>query len=290
MAATVTASFNALLEDLKLTERQQAVARERISHLKTYFSPPRYQIGMAPWAIGSYGRETLIRWERDIDVMVALSVPAYWEQFKSDSRLYLYWIRDNLNNEYPDTKVSSKEVAVRMFLSENLQVDLVPAFIRSGGGFYIPDGSKRWTSTNPLFHDELVTNANVRLGGSLKPLIRVMKAWNIANGGHLRSFHLEMMVERMWQGRTSMPSLPIALASTLAAAAGWVSQQFGDPWIPSQRIDAYLSAQDRALMVRFFMTDGVDAAKANVAEADGRQAEAVDLWDAIFARKSAAFH
>lgn len=210
--------------------------------------------------------------------------------FKNDSRQFLYWVRDYLNKEYPDTKVSSKEVAVRMFLSENLQVDLVPAFARSGGGFYIPDGSKGWASTNPPFHDELVADSNVRLDGSLKPLIRVLKAWNIANGSHLRSFHLEMMVERMWQTRTSMPSLPIALASSLTAAASWVKDPFGDPWMPSQRIDSYLSAADRALMVRFFTTDGANAAKANAADAGARQAEAVGLWDAIFAKYAAAFH
>jgi Second Messenger Oligonucleotide or Dinucleotide Synthetase domain len=290
VAATVTASFNALIDDLKLTARQREVADARVSHLQSYFSPPMWQIGKAPWVIGSYGRETLVRWERDLDVMVALSVPAYWESFKSDSRRYLYWVRDYLNKEYPDTKVSSKEVAVRMELSDNLQVDLVPAFARSGGGFYIPDGSKGWTSTNPPFHDELVADSNVRLDGSLKPLIRVMKAWNIANGGHLRSFHLEMMVERMWQTRTSMSQLPIALASTLAAAAGWANQPFGDPWMPTQRIDAYLTATDRTKVVGFFTTDGANAAKANEAEAAERQAEAVDLWDAIFARKSVAFH
>jgi hypothetical protein len=290
MAATVTASFNALLEDLKLTERQQTVARERVSHLQTYFSPPMWQIGKAPWAIGSYGRETLVRWERDIDVMVALSVPAYWEAFKDDSRRYLYWVRDYLNKEYPDTKVSSKEVAVRMELSENLQVDLVPTFIRSGGGFLMPNGSAGWMATNPPFHDEMVAASNIRLGGRLKPLIRVMKAWNIANDGHLRSFHLEMMVERMWQKPTAMPTLPIAMASTLTAAAGWANDPFYDPWMPTQRIDSYLSDASRATVVGYFATDGADAAKANLAEAAGDQAKAVDLWDAIFRRTAPAFH
>lgn len=292
MAATVAASFAALVEDLKLTDRQKEVAQGRITHLQSYFTAPRFQIRTPARAIGSYGRETVVRWERDIDVIVSFADNPYWDRYKSDSRAFLYWVRDGLNSEYPGTKVSSKEVAVRMMLSDNLQVDLVPAFGRDaqGGGFFIPNGSRGWQATNPLYHDKLVADGNVRLGGRLKPLIRVMKAWNIANGAHLRSFHLEMMVERMWRTPTSMPGLPIAMASTLTAAAGWVGSPFPDPWMSSQYIDSYLTPAERTLMVGYFTTDGTNAAKANVAEDAGRQAEAVDLWDAIFARKVAAFH
>jgi hypothetical protein len=292
MAATVSASFAALLEDLKLTARQKEVADGRIAHLRSYFSAPNFLIRTPARAIGSYGRETLVRWERDIDMIVSFSDDPYWPRYTGDSRAFLYWIRDGLNNEYPGTKVSSKEVAVRMMLSDDLQVDVVPAFGRDaqGAGFFIPNGSRGWQATNPLYHDQLVTNSNVRLGGQLKPLIRVLKAWNIANGSHLRSFHVEMMVERMWQERTALPALPIATASSLTSAAGWVAQRFPDPWMTSQYIDSYLSNSERALVVGFFKTDGANAAKANVAEAAGRHIEAVDLWDAIFARKVAAFH
>lgn len=51
-----------------------------------------------------------------------------------------------------------------------------------------------------------------------------------------------------------------------------------------------LSTADRAKVVRFFETDAADGARANAAAAAGRQAEAVDLWDAIFSREASAFH
>lgn len=293
MAATVTASFSALLGDLDLSDRQKALAEGRIEHLKSYFAAPAFEVRTPARAIGSYGRGTLVAWERDIDVIVALTDDPYWERYKGDSRSFLYWIRDGLNNAYPGTKVSSKEVAVRMFLSENLQVDLVPAFGRDaqGNGFFIPNGSRGWLATNPLYHDHLVATSDARLGGRLKPLIRVIKAWNLANGHHLKSFHVEMMVERMWHDVSSIPaSMPVAMASSLKAAASWLLNPFPDPWMSSQNIDLYLSATDRAKVVGFFETDAADGARANAAEAAGRQAEAVDLWDAIFRRAASAFH
>jgi len=79
------------------------------------------------------------------------------------------------------------------------------------------------------------------------------------------------------------------LSSRTAAYVGRLTP-FYDPWMPTQRIDSYLSDASRATVVRYFATDGADAAKANAAEAAGRQAEAVDLWDAIFRRKAPAFH
>jgi SMODS domain-containing protein len=293
MGPTATASFNTLLRDLNLSDRQVALAEGRIAHLQSHFSAPAFQVRMPPRAIGSYGCGTLVAWERDIDVIVALADAPYWERYKNDSRTFLYWIRDGLNTAYPGTKVSSKEVAVRMFLAENLQVDLVPAFGRDtqGAGFYIPNGSRGWLETNPLFHQELVAKSDARLGGRLKPLIRVMKAWNLANGHHLKSFHVQMMVERMWKEASSMPaSVPVAMASSLKAAASWLANPFPDPWFPTQKIDSYLSAADRAKVIGYFETDAADGAKANAAEAAGRHAEANNLWDSIFRRASSAFH
>jgi hypothetical protein len=179
-----------------------------------------------------------------------------------------------------------------MMLGDDLQVDLVPAFGRDaqGGGFYIPDGFGGWRQTNPLYHHQLVANSDQRLNGRLRPVIRVMKAWNLANGRHLRSFHLEMMVERMWQKVAGLPAMPDAVASTLKAAASWAAAPFADPWDAPQKIDSYLTEAERDLVVRYFDVDAANAAKAISSAASGQQATAVDLWDAIFNRKVSSFH
>src|SRR5439155_17116789 len=106
-----------------------------------------------------------------------------------------------------------------------------------GDGYFRPNGAGRWRRTNPIYPQPLIDNANTRLGAQLKPLIRVIKAWNLANGAHLHSFHLEMVVERMWRNATSLPSLPAAVAKSLETAPSWLVSAFSDPWDSDQSID-----------------------------------------------------
>lgn len=189
MPTTVTAAFDELLGRLRLTDQQKKVARGRVNHLREFFDN-NYEVAKSAWPIGSYGRDTIIRPERDIDVMVALSVSAYWSTYQSDSAKFLRWIRDGLNREYPDTRVNTRQIAVVIGLGEGLQVDLVAGFRRNGGGFLIPKGSGGWMPTNPPFHDELMEKSNLRLDSSLKPGVRLMKEWNRQNHGYLQSFHM----------------------------------------------------------------------------------------------------
>ena len=289
MPPTVAAAFDALLADLRLTSAQQAIARGRIAHLRSLFTD--YAVSRQPWAIGSYGRSTIIRRERDIDVMVALSVSEYWARYEGDSRLFLRWLRDGLNRQYKNTRVGVRGMAVHLALGEDLEVDLVGGFHRKGGGFVIPDGSGGWQATNPPFHDQLMTDANVRLNSDLKPLVRVMKAWNImGNGGRLRSFHLEMVVERVWQKANTLPAMPVAVAATLKTGAGWVRAAHPDPWAGSgQRLDSYLSAEKRAAVAKTMDEDAVRAQAAVDYVAAGQTAKAFERWGIVFNHQFPAY-
>lgn len=207
MAYTVGGGFTALLEDLSLTTTQKTTAEGRVSHLETYFTN-NVVCAEPPFEIGSYERGKVIRRRRDIDVMVALDYPTYKASYDDDSAAMLRWLRDRLNLEYGSTTVSTKQVAIRMALGDGLQVDLVPTFPRKGGGYLMPNGSGRWRSTNPPYHAAAMSRANSDLDLKLKPLVRVMKAWNDANSHHLQSFHLEMMIWEMWHNES--PAGPAA--------------------------------------------------------------------------------
>lgn len=290
MATTVAGAFTELQGRLALTPNQRAIAAGRVASLKTFFTT-NYVVAKEPWAIGSYGRETIVRPERDIDVMVALSVDDYWARYQFDSANFLRWLRDGLNRQYASTQVGVRGMTVHLALGEGLEVDLVPGFYRNGGGFYIANGAGGWQSTNPPFHDDLMTNANVRLGGQLKPLVRVMKAWNITgNYGYLRSFHLEMMVEQMWRSATSLPAMPEAVAKTLKAGGGWVRATHPDPWPGSgQNLDSYLSTARRAASAQNMDEDAVRAQAALDYVAAGQTANAFDRWDVVFGRQFPAY-
>ena len=289
MPASGQAAFDEMLADLRLTDRQREVARGRIGHLDTFFRT-NYQLGKAPWAIGSYNRETLIRWERDVDVMVALSVAAYWPRYKDDSRAFLAWIRDGLNREYHTTRVSTRLISVRLFLGEEMEVDLVPSFVRQGGGYLIPNGLGGWRSTNPPFHHDLIKAANVRLASRLKPLVRLLKAWNNANEHPLRSFHVEMMVLSAHRTAYAVPAWSTAVAQSLASLAGQVAARCPDPWAPPlQFIDDDLSGIERQSARNMLAADAASAARALQLEQSGRHRQAFGEWDKVYRGKFPAY-
>lgn len=181
----------------------------------------------------------------------------YKARYDNDSAGMLRWLRERLNIEYGSTTVSTKQVAIRMALGDGLQVDLVPTFPRKGGGYLMPNGSGGWRSTNPPFHAAAMSRANVDLDLDLKPLVRVMKAWNDANSHHLQSFHLEMMVWEMWRKETALPALPQAVADTLRKGVTWMKDPLNDPWpdAPNRAIDTYLSSDERGVVCRLFEAD-----------------------------------
>jgi hypothetical protein len=285
MPYTVPVGFDTLLSDLALTPKQREVADGRVNHLRTYFSNNSIMCASLPFAIGSYERSTAIRWYRDIDVMVALDYPTYKARYDNDSAGILRWLRERLNVEYGGTTVTRRQVAIRMALGEGLQVDMVPTFPRRGGGYLMPNGSGGWLATNPPYHATLIKDSNVRLDSRLKPLVRLMKAWNEANGRHLHSFHLELMVEEMWQTKSAIPEYSVAVAETLRMGETWIKHRSSDPWLdPGFRyIDDYLTSGERALVGRNFAEDAKRAADALAYAARGQNASAYDRWRVVFA-------
>jgi SMODS domain-containing protein len=216
--------------------------------------------------------------------MVALDYPTYKDRYDDDSAAMLRWLRDRLDAEYSNTAVSTKQVAIRMALGDGLQVDLVPTFPRKGGGYLMPNGSGGWRSTNPPFHAAAMSRANADLNLKLKPLVRVMKAWNDANGHHLQSFHVEMMVWEMWHNDKVLPALPQAVSDTLRKGVTWMKYPMNDPWTDAgtRAIDAYLSTEERGVVSRLFDADHGRAEQAIAYDLAGKTEEAFERWGVVF--------
>lgn len=290
MPYTVPAGFDALLEDLTLTPSQKALASGRFTHVFDYFVASDIVCAEYPFKIGSYERSTVIRWRRDVDVMVALDYPTYKARYDNDPGAMLRWLRERLNKEYGSTTVTRSGVAIRMLLGEGMQVDLVPTFPRKGGGYLMPNGKDGWQSTNPPYHASKMTDANVALGSKLKPLVRVMKAWNEANSHHLQSFHLEMMVWEMYKNAKALPVLPQATADTLRKLDTWLGYSMSDPWSGATKaIDTYLSSDERTLVRRLAEADRKRADDALAYQAAGKNKEAYERWGVVFGRKFPAY-
>jgi|GEM_PF-2085126 len=281
MAISVSGAFTDLLTRLRLTEPQSATAATRVTGIKAFLND-HFTMAEAPFTIGSYRRGTIIRPERDLDILAPFSYSHYKARYDNDSRALLYLLRDRLNDGYATTTVSARQVAVRLDFSV-IRADVVPAFRRDGGGYFIPNGKNRWSATNPAYHTRLITDRNQALENMLTPLIRIIKFWNLQNGAHLTSFHTELMVWRMWREAKTLPTTYAKrVESTLVALPSWVRSEFHDPWEAGGRIDGYLSAEERARVVRMLDQDAKGAKSALELEAAGKLAKAFDAWNSIF--------
>ncbi len=282
MATTVIGAFSELHGRQGLTTNQRSTATTRVGSLKTFFLN-NFTMRESVFPIGSYKRETICSGERDIDLMACLEpygTTDYWGSYKNDSKACLYWVRDRLNNRYYATKVSSRKVCVKLDFTD-IVTDVTACFPRQGGGYLMPDGSGGWMATNPPFHATFMTDANKDHDSKLKPLVRLIKAWNIANSHHLSSFHVELMVERIHRG-TTIRSHPEEVAYTLRNLPAQVRSSFTDPWTGGGRVDSYLSADTRAMVARMLEDDADRAEKAEEHRLAGKMTLAFERWDVVY--------
>jgi hypothetical protein len=279
MATTVISAFDTLLARQRLTDNQESVAKSRVAALSDFFNN-NFAMAETPFTIGSYARGTLCAGERDIDMMAPFSASDYWERFKNDSRTFLYWVRNTLNDRYATTKVSSRQVAVKLDFT-TIAADVVPCFKRTGGGYVMPNGQGGWMATNPPYHTRLIADAHRAHGYRLKPLIKLIKAWNIANSHHLSSFHVELMVERMKRGH-AVGEWPAEVAAVLRAMAGWLGYTFPDPWPSGTQVDSYLSSETRQKVILMMESDAKTAAQAEEYRRAGKNKDAFERWGVVY--------
>lgn len=142
---------------------------------------------------GSFSRGTILPRlydsESDIDYMIKFK-----DAFNITPQTYLNWLKQFANKYYSRSEIHQDYPTIALELN-HIKFELVPAVCPWGGyGLQIPAPKSdilNWINTDPeqLRIDEL--NANARCGFKLKPMIRLMKYWNIRNGRIVSSYELE---------------------------------------------------------------------------------------------------
>jgi hypothetical protein len=125
----------------------------------------------------------------------------------------------------------------------------------------------------------------------LKIIVRLMKYWNIVNGNHLTSLHIELMVAEMWSGiDMSGRAVSDLLAATLRAMAGWVNSSCADPWTGNtRRIDSYLTSSNRQTAHNLLASDAKAATDAEDYRKAGNNRAAFERWGVVFRHNFPAF-
>ena len=235
---------------------------------------------------GSYARYTKIHPLNDIDVML----------IRNTTRVGLAASGGVLPSQALDdvaraaslafgahTRIKKQPRSINLsFSGLDFGFDVIPAWLRQPDGYWIPDTSAdMWIPTNPQAHAQMMTDANERADGRLKPIVKMAKHWSRRNYDLFCSFHVELICE--WVFRKSRPdNLQVGVATVLVNLPQLVGAQMLDPAYGQSRVDKPLSGEEHEKLQNRVTYDAQNAREAIQLEHMGAHAEAIKKWQHIF--------
>ena len=286
MATTTAGAFTEFIEKLKPTDTQWATIHDRRNvnnnKLAAAFPSTATLVFDRSSLIGSADRATIIRPVDDVDI-IAVFDPAGFEQYRFDSKKFIYRVRDAL--DAGASIAGARGQAVRIFYASGPKADVTPGFARRGGGYLIPKGDGTWQATDPDYHDTYISGRHAALGYHLKPMARLIKAWNRAHSQRLSSFHIECMLATTF----------VSIGANYREAT-WTffdhasaSLNVHDPAGHSGDLAAKLTLTQEQAVKTSFASARDRARSALNAEAAGDHADAIRLWRIVFGTGFASY-
>lgn len=215
----------------------------------------------------------------DVDIFIVLNSSYYAAGGQTS---LLDSVRATLMRTWSQTpKISRNGQAVTITFTD-FQVDVVPAFYRTGGGFLIPSApEKRWIETNPKTHVTFMSTANAQHTGSLVPLVKMVKAWNRELGGEFTSFYLELLVENALRG-IRIDDYPSGCRYVFDKGREIIKYKILDPSGLGSQVNGLANARNVQDAVKRFETAYQTAISAEYYARQGNVREAVNQWRKIF--------
>lgn len=207
---TVGTRFSQFLSNLMLTPDQRSDGQVKHTGVRQCLDSWYYGSAYAGNGIlvGSWGKSTEIRPPRDIDIIFVLPKEVY-DRFNTrpgnkQSQL-LQEVKAVLQKTYPSTVMKGDGQVVSVPFT-SYAVEVVPAFLRTGGQYYICDTNNggRYKTTDPNAEIAKVKSSNDTTSGNTRDLIRMLKCWQTYCNVQLRSFLIELLVIEFldtWENR-----------------------------------------------------------------------------------------
>ncbi|MFX0195300.1 MAG: hypothetical protein ACFFCW_04180 [Candidatus Hodarchaeota archaeon] len=246
---TVNQSFKKLISNLEPTKKQRQrirTSRETIESVLANDDRITLITQQQPsFLTGSYARNTLIRPIDDIDLYVRIHYRMHAEGKSPLSilRLMASSIRNRYNRN-TGVDVDSPCVVVR-FLDYKFEVAPVFGYSDDLELYGIPaPGSRTWMQCYPNVPSRWLSSCNHLNNGMFIPMIKILKQWNRAHRIGLKSFHLELLTERVFSAITEIRSYPQGVIDWMYCVRRWISEN-DYPFIPEpghtyKYVDEYL--------------------------------------------------
>lgn len=147
--------------------------------------------------IGSWGKDLATRPPRDVDVYFVLPPEVYYRfenRIGNRQSALLQEVCGVLLPTYPSTTIQADRHVVLVSFG-SYAVEVAPAFLLTDGSYWICDteGAGRYKVANPNEEAQYIQSADLACNGNLRPLIRMLKAWQRFCSVPIKSFQLELV-------------------------------------------------------------------------------------------------
>ena len=204
---SVLGHLDSVASGLVLTNTEQSNITTSIStiqsRINTYFGSDVKE----HFRFGSSTRDTILPRkydeQSDIDYMVIFNNPNNYKP-----QTLLNWLKDFVEKYYSRSEIHQSHPTIVLELS-HIKFELVPAMKDAWGNIKIPSPASSytdWMTTDPNGFNKKLTDKNTANNYKIKPLIRLMKYWNVkkVNRGYY-SYDLETwIVDRSFWGGSNL--------------------------------------------------------------------------------------
>lgn len=293
---TIDQSFQKFLTNLNPTENQRQriqTTRDTIDYVlsndsRIYLNTQK----QASFLTGSYLRKTIIRPIDDIDLYVRVHYSRHAEGKTPRSILIL--MTSALQRRYPNsTKVNiDAPCVVVRFLDYKFEIVPAVGYNDDPDLYDIPaPGSKEWMRCYPNVPDRWLSSCNHANDRIFIPLIKMLKQWNRHNKVGLKSFHLELLTEKVFGAVTKLDSYPQGIIDWMFCVRDWIWKNdypfILEPGKSYTHVDEYLYEKPfRLRVVRSKLDVGLkQAERAWNFYYKGRYPAAKRIWHQMFGPK-----
>jgi hypothetical protein len=278
-------AFLNLKTNLEITRTEQGTAVRRHTGIRGYVTS-RWDL-IDDFLTGSYRRDTKTKKLKDIDIFIVIDPEGAQAGYRTRSPAeVLNALETLLADRWPDAHRDGMAVVIRYGEDDEvMSIDVVPAFDRQGGGYFIPDpAAGTWIATNPKRHHELSVAKNADCGGKFVPFVKMIKGINRELGEPVSpSFLLEVMAHELVKAPFGRYQDEIVLF--LATAADRLHERWDDPAGLGGDVNTVMTPSEKLTATGTLRGAQLTAERAVDLEDDGQERAAFDEWKKLFGNR-----
>jgi hypothetical protein len=241
--------------------------------------------GITCVASGSYRRATKTKKLKDVDIFLVIDPAGPQRGYRDRPPLdVLNALLKLLRKKWPEAYLDGMAVVIP-YGDDVMSIDVVPAFKRTGGGYFIPNpAAGAWIATNPKLHHELSIKKNDECDGKYVPLVKMIKGINRELGEPVSpSFQLEVMAQVIVKTPAGRYQDEIVLV--LATAADAIDRVWPDPAGLGGDVNTVMTPVQKRAAADALRDAQAVAERAVDLEDDGQDRAAYAEWKKLFGER-----